>query len=76
MPPTTRGAPSAPDALLAQGKRCRSTFCTGNILTVFVTVQDPALKNLMMAWYYAGYYTGLYEGRQQASQPDNVSDQK
>ncbi|GAM38890.1 hypothetical protein TCE0_034r09988 [Talaromyces pinophilus] len=57
VPPTTGGASSAPDALLAQ-------------------VQDPALKNLMMAWYYAGYYTGLYEGRQQASQPDNASDQK
>ncbi|KAL1977967.1 hypothetical protein VTN31DRAFT_826 [Thermomyces dupontii] len=26
-------------------------------------VQDPALKNLMMAWYFAGYYTGLYEGQ-------------
>ncbi|EEA27919.1 hypothetical protein TMatcc_003779 [Talaromyces marneffei ATCC 18224] len=38
-------------------------------------VQDPALKNLMMAWYYAGYYTGLYEGRQQASQSDNASGQ-
>ncbi|CRG85470.1 hypothetical protein PISL3812_02526 [Talaromyces islandicus] len=28
-------------------------------------VQDPALKNLMMSWYFAGYYTGLYEGQQQ-----------
>ncbi|MCJ1361566.1 hypothetical protein MMC16_000666 [Acarospora aff. strigata] len=31
-------------------------------------VQDEALKNLMMSWYYAGYYTGLYEGKQQAQQ--------
>ncbi|RAL16518.1 uncharacterized protein BO97DRAFT_402911 [Aspergillus homomorphus CBS 101889] len=31
-------------------------------------VQDEGLKNLMMAWYYAGYYTGLYEGQQRASQ--------
>ncbi|KAK0514208.1 hypothetical protein JMJ35_002825 [Cladonia borealis] len=30
------------------------------------SVQDEALKNLMMSWYYAGYYTGLYEGQQQA----------
>ena len=30
-----------------------------------VTVQDEAMKNLMMSWYYAGYYTGLYEGKQQ-----------
>lgn len=29
-------------------------------------VQDEELKNLMMAWYYAGYYTGLYQGQQQA----------
>lgn len=28
-------------------------------------VQDEALKNLMMSWYYAGYYTGLYEGQRQ-----------
>lgn len=46
-----------------------------NILTILI-VQDPALKNLMMAWYYAGYYTGLYEGRKQASQPDNAGDKK
>ncbi|MCJ1298919.1 hypothetical protein MMC08_001710 [Hypocenomyce scalaris] len=31
-------------------------------------VQDEALKNLMMSWYYAGYYTGLYEGQQHAAQ--------
>ena len=28
-------------------------------------VQDEGLKNLLMAWYYAGYYTGLIEGKQQ-----------
>ncbi|OJJ41226.1 hypothetical protein ASPWEDRAFT_47849 [Aspergillus wentii DTO 134E9] len=31
-------------------------------------VQDEGLKNLMMAWYYAGYYTGLHEGQQKANQ--------
>lgn len=35
-------------------------------LTQRVAVQDEELKNLMMAWYYAGYYTGLYQGQQQA----------
>lgn len=30
-------------------------------------VKDEGLKNLMMAWYYAGYYTGLHEGQQRAS---------
>ncbi|KAF3491968.1 uncharacterized protein GIQ15_01485 [Arthroderma uncinatum] len=29
-------------------------------------IQDEALKNLMMSWYFAGYYTGLYEGQQRA----------
>ncbi|ODH25673.1 hypothetical protein ACO22_05164 [Paracoccidioides brasiliensis] len=29
---------------------------------------DEGLKNLMMAWYYAGYYTGLYEGQQRSNQ--------
>ncbi|KAF7115218.1 hypothetical protein CNMCM5793_001645 [Aspergillus hiratsukae] len=31
-------------------------------------VKDEGLKNLMMAWYFAGYYTGLYEGQQRANQ--------
>ncbi|KAI9785706.1 MAG: hypothetical protein M1839_008723 [Geoglossum umbratile] len=31
-------------------------------------VQDDALKNLMMSWYWAGYYTGLNEGLNQAKQ--------
>ncbi|KAL6714941.1 hypothetical protein ACLMJK_007201 [Lecanora helva] len=29
-------------------------------------VQDQALKNLMMSWYWAGYHTGFYEGQQEA----------
>lgn len=33
-----------------------------------IAVQDEGLKDLMMAWYYAGYYTGLYQGQQQAKQ--------
>lgn len=32
------------------------------------TAQDKDLKNLMMAWYYAGYYTGIYEGQKRATQ--------
>ncbi|KAL3450855.1 hypothetical protein BJX65DRAFT_305011 [Aspergillus insuetus] len=30
--------------------------------------QDESLKNLMMAWYYAGYYTAQYEAQQQKNQ--------
>ncbi|KMU87264.1 hypothetical protein CIHG_04709 [Coccidioides immitis H538.4] len=29
--------------------------------------EDESLKNLMMAWYFAGYYTGLYEGQRRAN---------
>lgn len=56
-----------------------SLFLHANDLTnhqVLLPVQDPALKNLMMAWYYAGYYTGLHEGRQQATKHGQVSLQK
>ncbi|KKY15781.1 putative serine-threonine rich [Phaeomoniella chlamydospora] len=33
---------------------------------VVQNVTDEGLRNLMMAWYYAGYYTGLREGQQSA----------
>ncbi|KAL4767658.1 hypothetical protein BDW60DRAFT_145842 [Aspergillus nidulans var. acristatus] len=33
----------------------------------FPQTQDEGLKNLMMAWYYAGYYTALYQEQQRAS---------
>lgn len=36
---------------------------------VTVGVNNEALKNLMMSWYYAGYYTGLYEGQNAAANP-------
>ncbi|KAJ5485238.1 hypothetical protein N7539_005226 [Penicillium diatomitis] len=36
----------------------------------FPNVQDDGLRNLMMAWYFAGYYTGLYEGQHQSSQSE------
>ncbi|OJJ53067.1 hypothetical protein ASPSYDRAFT_51169 [Aspergillus sydowii CBS 593.65] len=35
--------------------------------------QDEGLKNLMMAWYYAGYYTAQYEEQQRASQNSKSS---
>ncbi|KLJ10149.1 hypothetical protein EMPG_14462 [Blastomyces silverae] len=28
---------------------------------------DEGLRNLMMAWYFAGYYTGLHEGQQRGT---------
>lgn len=38
-------------------------------------VDNEALRNLMMSWYFAGYYTGLYEGQQQAQQQQNGGQQ-
>jgi hypothetical protein len=32
-------------------------------------VKDESMKNLMMAWYWAGYYTGFHEG-EKAVKPD------
>ncbi|KAL2863091.1 uncharacterized protein BJX67DRAFT_385066 [Aspergillus lucknowensis] len=40
---------------------------------VFPKGQDEGLKNLMMAWYYAGYYTALYEEQQRANQNSKSS---
>ena len=31
------------------------------------TVEDEAMRNLMMSWYYAGYYTGYYAGKQDSA---------
>ncbi|CAG9310262.1 unnamed protein product [Blepharisma stoltei] len=28
-------------------------------------VEDPSLKPLLMAWYYAGYYSGRYQAFQE-----------
>ncbi|TGZ80364.1 hypothetical protein EX30DRAFT_57968 [Ascodesmis nigricans] len=36
---------------------------------VQASVGDESLRNLMMAWYWAGYYTGLQEGRMQVQTP-------
>jgi len=39
---------------------------TGALSAVLPTIQDEAMRNLMMSWYYAGYYTGIQEGQQRA----------
>jgi len=39
---------------------------TGALNALLPTIQDEAMKNLMMSWYYAGYYTGIQEGQQKA----------
>ena len=37
------------------------------MLILGIPGRDDGMKNLMMAWYFAGYYTGLYEGQQMAN---------
>ncbi|KAI1430584.1 hypothetical protein GGR50DRAFT_690367 [Xylaria sp. CBS 124048] len=37
-------------------------------LGVLSTMRDESLKQLLMAWYYAGYYTGVYEARGETPQ--------
>lgn len=32
-----------------------------------MAVQDESVRNIMMAWYWAGYYTGLRDGSQKSS---------
>ena len=32
------------------------------------STDNQELRNLMMAWYWAGYYVGLHEGQQKAQQ--------
>ena len=76
VPPTVGGAPTAPEVLLGQGKPWEHTLIWKKYTNHVFLVQDPALKNLMMAWYYAGYYTGLYEGRQQGPKIDGAGHQK
>lgn len=47
-----------------------SMQCVCDCMLTTVLGQDEGLKNVMMAWYYAGYYTALYEGQQTAA-PEN-----
>ncbi|KAF2759595.1 hypothetical protein EJ05DRAFT_484535 [Pseudovirgaria hyperparasitica] len=64
QPPDTAQAPTnvsveLPQALLATGgQSCDLNF----------EIPDEQLKNLMMAWYYAGYHTGLVEGQRKAQE--------
>lgn len=49
------------------------------VLTKFpllLATNDPALKSLIMSWYWAGYYTGLHEGRREAGELDEAGQGK
>lgn len=54
--------------LTTEGDEAHAAFMPEAILG---TVQDENVKNLMMAWYYAGYYTGIQTGQQPPSAPDS-----
>ncbi|GES62677.1 survival motor neuron [Aspergillus terreus] len=62
-PPQTAGEAAPPIGAHAGGPSMGSAVPQ----VALAQVQDEGLKNLMMAWYYAGYYTGLYEGQQRAN---------
>ena len=55
----------ATNAILGGGKLILSLMTWKAVTEHETAVQNEALKNLMMSWYYAGYYTGLYEGQRQ-----------
>ena len=38
---------------------------------MLILVNNDAIKNLMLSWYWAGYYTGLHEGQQQVNPAQN-----
>lgn len=57
-----------PQAVIGGGNICRDAFLNAESGANTLLVDDQALKDLMISWYFAGYYTGLYEGKQQATQ--------
>ena len=63
-PSDATGEQAMPGAIIGNGKHTHPF--SEEVKAYKTVVQDEALKNLMMSWYYAGYYTGLYEGQQQA----------
>jgi hypothetical protein len=67
---TTSKGPALPEHLIGQGETAWPRDVHGlRILTVWLgAVHDEGLKNLLMAWYYAGYYTGLMEGKHQGAE--------
>ena len=65
----TNGVPQHPNhgKTSHQTMRNQQSSVTGIPAAVAGGVQNEALKNLMMSWYYAGYYTGFYEGQKAAT---------
>ncbi|KAL4957892.1 hypothetical protein BDW69DRAFT_180135 [Aspergillus filifer] len=59
----TESAQLKPEAAAAAG----SAQAPAMPYPAFPPGSDEGLKNLMMAWYYAGYYTARYEEQQRAA---------
>ncbi|MDI1487228.1 MAG: hypothetical protein OHK93_006497 [Ramalina farinacea] len=60
---------SVPTAALNGGDW--NTYLDHVPLLILNLVNNDAIKNLMLSWYWAGYYTGLHEGQQQATPTQN-----
>lgn len=66
--------PSIPHVLISNGQISGLESFQGiEIVANNNVVTDEALKNLMIAWYYAGYYTRLYEDQQKSGATANKS---
>ncbi|KAL4798745.1 hypothetical protein BDV19DRAFT_356085 [Aspergillus venezuelensis] len=59
----TESAQVKPETAAAAG----SAQAPGMPYPAFPPESDEGLRNLMMAWYYAGYYTARYEEQQRAA---------
>ncbi|KAL8965343.1 MAG: hypothetical protein Q9183_003904, partial [Haloplaca sp. 2 TL-2023] len=64
--PIPSGSTAVPEVLIKGSTYTPQCILNGKSSPTVSAVQNDALKNLMMSWYYAGYYTGLHEGQQQA----------
>ncbi|KAF2490932.1 hypothetical protein BU16DRAFT_565862 [Lophium mytilinum] len=68
MEPTTSGQQQAHESA-DSSVPLHSTAAPASMPQVLLAnVQDENMKNIMMAWYYAGYYTGLHEGQQKTTE--------
>jgi hypothetical protein len=54
-----------PDVIFNSGQLANMTYFDVALIGL---VKDDSVKNLMMAWYWAGYYTGYHEGEKAAKQ--------
>jgi hypothetical protein len=61
-----RSEPHLPPAQLPASLLNSGVLQVPNLMTCsHLAVPDGSVRNIMVAWYWAGYYTGLHEGKNQ-----------